>query len=425
MPEPELAGLLRERAAEHAVPGAALGVLRDGVVTVAYAGVADVTTGEPVTAETRFAVGSLAKSMVATVVARLADEGRLSLDDAVAGHVPELRGAGWAQRATVRDLLANRSNVPLTDELEFSTFPGEDDEVLARLAARVATEEPAAPVWSYSNVGWALLGRAIETATGLVWDEAMRAELLVPLGMDETTFVHSPVAEPRAAGHDVTADGPVPAEAWTPRALAPAGTTILATLTDMLRFAEAHLSDPALAVLRVPHAEIRIHGWLDGWGLGWARFDCDGGPLWGWDGLLSGQRGILRILPEQRSAAVLLTNGSTGRALYRTLFPELMGAWFDVGVPALRLEASPGAASDLSRFAGVYAWPDRRCTVSATDSGLVLEADGRTQDALPIDDRAFLVDAADPDNPAVTFGAFDAAGRPEVLYLMLWGLPRR
>ena len=50
--------------------------------------------------------------------------------------------------------------------------------------------------------------------------------------------------------------------------------------------------------------------------------------------------------------------------------------------------------------------------------------EGRETEAHPIDDRVFLVDAQDPDNPTVTFGAFDAAGRPSVLYDMLWGLPR-
>ena len=104
----DLAGLLGEHMSTHAVPGAAIGVLRDTAVTVAYSGVADATTGEPVTAATRFAVGSLAKSMVATVIARLAEAGRWSLEDPVATHVPELGGVDWAARATLRDLLANR-----------------------------------------------------------------------------------------------------------------------------------------------------------------------------------------------------------------------------------------------------------------------------------------------------------------------------
>jgi CubicO group peptidase (beta-lactamase class C family) len=420
----DLAGLLGEHRSMHAVPGAAIGVIRDTAVTAAYCGVADATTGEPVTADTRFAVGSLAKSMVATVIARLAEAGRLSLDDPVTVHVPELRGAGWAQRATVRDLLANRSRLPLRAQVEFSAFQGNSDDVLSRFAAMLATGAPTARFWSYSNAGWCLLGRVIETVTGRTWEEAMQTQLLVPLAMAQTTFVTSPVAEPRAVGHRPTPDGPVPVEPWTPRSHGPAGSTLLSTLGDLLRFARSHLEDPALAVLRSPHAQVRIYAWLDAWCLGWAWYDWDGGPVWGWDGLISGSRAVVRLVPQQRGAVVLLTNGSTGRVLYRSLFPILMQAWFGIGMPALRLEPSPGGAGDLARYAGVYAWPDRRWEVTASDAHLVMDHDGAAIQALPLDDRTFLVDADDPDTPTVTFGGFDASGRPAVLYDMLWGLPR-
>ena len=129
-------------------------------------------------------------------------------------------------------------------------------------------------------------------------------------------------------------------------------------------------------------------------------------------------------MPDQQSAVVLMTNSSTGRAMYRSLFADLMGSLFGIGVPPLHLDPSPGAAGDLSRFAGVYAWPDRRVEVTATGSGLLIREEHVETEALPLDERTFVVDPADPDNPTVTFGTFDAAGRPRVLYLMLWGLPR-
>jgi CubicO group peptidase (beta-lactamase class C family) len=296
--------------------------------------------------------------------------------------------------------------------------------VLSHFAATIATGAPTARFWSYTNAGWCLLGRAIETLTGRTWEEAMRAQLLAPLAMHQTTFTSSPVAEPRAVGHRLTPDGPVPVEPWTPRSHGPAGSTLLSTLGDLLRFARRHLADPSLAVLRSPHAEVRIRAWLDAWCLGWARFDWDGGQVWGWDGLISGSRAILRIMPEHRGAVVLLTNGSTGRALYRSLFPILMQAWFGIAMPALRLDSSPGAAGDLARFAGVYAWPDLRWEVTARDTHLLMQGDGGAVEALPLDDCTFVVDANDPDTPTVTFGGFGASGRPAVLYQMLWGLPR-
>ena len=110
--------------------------------------------------------------------------------------------------------------------------------------------------------------------------------------------------------------------------------------------------------------------------------------------------------------------------MYRSLFADLMASLCGIGVPPLRLDAAAGRAGDLSRFAGVYAWPDRQVEVTATANGLLINGEDGQAEALPLDERTFVADRADPDNPAVTFGAFDAAGRPRVLYDMLWGLPR-
>jgi len=411
MTEKELGRLLREGIARHGVAGAALGVFDDGDLAIATAGVADAATGEPVTAETRFALGSLTKSMMATVFARLADAGRLTLDDVVAAHVPEVRGTRWGEQATLRELLGNRSRVPLRAEWEFAGVDGDADVVLSRLAMTVATAEPAGEFWSYSNTGWGILGRALESVSGESWEDAMREHLFAPLDLTETTFATAPAAEPRASGHDAAH---APVEPWTPLALRPAGSTVLSTARDLLRFARAHLEDGSLAGLRVPQTDVALHAWFDAWCLGLARI----GGLYGWDGVLPGQRSVLRLDPDRRRAVVLLTNDDNGRALYRSLLPELLD------VPPLDLEPRPGAAGDLSRYAGLYAWPDRRWNVSATEDRLRIERDGSVLEALPIDERTFLVDANDPDIPTVTFGTFDADGRPGVLYHMLWGYPR-
>jgi len=281
-----------------------------------------------------------------------------------------------------------------------------------------------AAVWSYSNTGWCLLGRAMETITGLVWEDAMRASLLGPLGLIDTTFAIGSDGESCATGHEVTRDGFVEVEAWNPRNLGPAGSTVLSTVGDLLRLADYHLREPAMAGLRQTHAEIRIHGWLDAWCLGLARFDWPAGPVWGWDGLLRGQRAALRIMPDKHAAVVLLTNSDRGRALYWSMFPELVRAYFDIDMPALRLTPTPGAAGDLSRFAGVYAWPDLRWTVAVEGEALILDGPSGTIRAMPIDETTFVVDADSPDNPTVTFGNFGVDGRACVLYQMLWGLPR-
>jgi CubicO group peptidase (beta-lactamase class C family) len=324
----------------------------------------------------------------------------------------------------VLDLLANRSRLPLRAELEFTDFSSEEDDVLSRFAAEIASREPIAGFWSYTNAGWCLLGRAIEELTGLTWEEAMRATLLAPVGMDETAFRTQTPTEPCASGHKVTADGPTPVEPWAPQALGPAGSTLLSTLSDMLRFASLHLEDPYLAALRAPQAEVRIHGCLDAWCLGWGRFDWDDGPVWGWDGVISGQRAILRIMPERHGAVVLLTNGNTGRAVYRSLFGELMPGV----VGHQRAAAAPRAVTRCRRRSVAIR---RRLRVA----GQVVDCAGDRRRARrggrrphnrgdSVDDRSFLVDARDPDNPSVPFGALDSSGRPGARYVMLWELPR-
>ena len=426
MIEDELGTLLAAHADRHSVPGAAIGILRGGVVTTATYGTANIGTGQAVTAETRFSAGSLTKSMVATVIAALADAGRLSLNDPVSVHVPELRAGGWADRATVLDLLANRSGLPLSAAVEFgfSSHRDTDDRALARLVAEIGADRPASAIWSYTNVGWCVLGRVIETVTGDTWEVAMRHHLFDRAGMTSTTFATGSEPVRRIVGYDVTRSGAVAVEPLVSRAYGPAGTSVVSTVTDLLRFARLHLEDPSLAALRVAGADVSIRGWFDAWCLGWARFEWEGGRVWGWDGLINGERSTLRILPGHDAAFVLLTNSSSGRALYRTLFSELMPTLFGITVPSLRLDPSPGSAGDLTRFAGVYGWPDREIEVTATARSLRIRTEQGETEALPIDDRVFLVDALDPDNPTVTFGAFDAAGRPKVLYDMLWGLPR-
>ena len=112
------------------------------------------------------------------------------------------------------------------------------------------------------------------------------------------------------------------------------------------------------------------------------------------------------------------------RVIQRSSVQFVVNALFGIGIPPLRLEAVAGGAGDLSRFAGDYAWPDRRIEVTVTGPNLTITTGRGTTEAVPVDERIFVVDAADPDNPTVTFAEPDAAGRPRVLYVMLWGLPR-
>ena len=106
-------------------------------------------------------------------------------------------------------------------------------------------------------------------------------------------------------------------------------------------------------------------------------------------------------MPEQRAAVVLLTNGSTGRAMYRSLFADLIDPSFGITFPPLHLDLSTAAAGELSRFAGIYAWPDRRVEVTATARGLLIATGSEKTEALKVGERTFLIDGRDPDDPTI------------------------
>jgi hypothetical protein len=156
-----------------------------------------------------------------------------------------------------------------------------------------------------------------------------------------------------------------------------------------------------------------------------ARFDWPGGPGWGWDGLVTGERAVLRILPEHGAAVAFLSNADRGRALYGRCSPKVMAAEFGIQVPPLRLTPAPGAVATLPGTPACNAWPDQRVEVTAQADHLRIKDTDQTLLAQPIDDRTFLVDHRRSRQPHVTFADFDEAGRPHVLYLMVWALPRQ
>jgi CubicO group peptidase (beta-lactamase class C family) len=151
--------------------------------------------------------------------------------------------------------------------------------VLSRFATEIASGVPTAGLWSYSNAGFCLLGRVIETVTGSVWEQAMRGRLLESAAMSGFTFVTGKAAPQRASGHDITPDGPAPVDPLITRTYGPAGTSAICSVSDLLRFARMHLEKPSLAILHSVQAEIKIAGWARFVAPGVGLFDWTGGPV--------------------------------------------------------------------------------------------------------------------------------------------------
>lgn len=189
--------------AEARVPGCSIAVVdRAGLIWSDGVGWADLHDKRPAASSTFYHLFSGTKLFTATAVLRLADEGRLSLEDRVARFVPT--SADALGPITVRDLLTHRSG--LRDSLRAFlavTLPPQalpsSAATLARYPIR-ATRPPGGRV-EYRNVNYTLLGAVITRVSGLEYIDYVERTILEPLGMRASFGLDTSMRERAATGY--------------------------------------------------------------------------------------------------------------------------------------------------------------------------------------------------------------------------------
>lgn len=167
-------------------PGCAVGVSRDGTVlaTRAY-GLADVERRTPLTARTRFDIGSTHKQFVAAAILLLVEDGRLRLSDDIRTILPELPDYGHV--VTVDHLLTHTGGI--RDWTALLPIAPEGTEVLPLILRQRGLNFTPGTEWSYSNSGYVLLKEIVARRSGLTFAEFARTRLFEPLGMRDSEYV--------------------------------------------------------------------------------------------------------------------------------------------------------------------------------------------------------------------------------------------
>lgn len=171
------------------VPGAAIAVILDGtpIYSSAY-GLRDRERALPVRTDTPFEIGSITKQFTAAAIVQLQEAGKLQLDDPLARYLPH---APHAAEVTLRQLLTHTSGLheyfdgPEAEVDHLATRPITFKRLIARIADR-PLDFPPGTRWSYSNTGYALLGKVIETVSGERYRDYLQRHMLTPLGMTRT-----------------------------------------------------------------------------------------------------------------------------------------------------------------------------------------------------------------------------------------------
>jgi CubicO group peptidase (beta-lactamase class C family) len=366
------------------VPGFVAGIWWDGESCEAAAGTANLNTGAPMTADTAFLLGSISKVLVTSMLMRFVERGQVRLDDRVIDHLPDFRlGDGaTAEALRVRNLVNHSSGI---DAADYAPELGRGADAISRYMAALASVGQLYPLGrhiSYCNPAFVIAGRLMEVLSGETFDTLIRREIFTPTGMERSvTSGDEAILHRAAVGHIVDPETNVPRATrrfMLPYSLAPAGSTIITTIPDLLRFARVHLdagvtpegerilspeSVEAMATESIREEEMGGFAVGLGWllpAMGSTRVLMHTGGSYG--GISS-----LIVVPEKHFACAAFGNSTTTAPIHQKLHDFVLQEL--LGMPAPAVIAPRTIEVDPSRYAGTYHKQHQTITIASGENG--------------------------------------------------------
>lgn len=260
-------GAIRPLMAEHGVPGMAVGITIDGQAYFFNYGVASKQTNTPVGEATLFELGSVSKTLTATLGSYAQVLGKLSLDDHPGKYMPQLKGSAIDQASVLHFGTYTAGGLPLQ-------FPdGVTDDTMAGYFLEWKPDAVPGVQRRYSNVSLGLFGYLTALALKADFGDAMEQQLFPQLGL-KNTYIRVPESEMRhyAWGYNKE-NKPV---RMNPGALARQGYGARSNAADMIRFVQANIAPGALqepmrrAVMGTQVGYFRAGTMVQG--LGWEQY---------------------------------------------------------------------------------------------------------------------------------------------------------
>lgn len=216
------------------IHGMAVGVIAAGKPYVFNYGMASVEVGQPVTDQTLFELGSVSKTLTATLASYAQVNGELSLSDSTSKYLPALRGTKFGAVRLVNLGTHTPGGVPLQVPDEIKS----DKDLIGYLKAWHPTYEPGT-YRTYSNLGIGMLGAIAAKSMGDNFESLMQKRLFPALGMKHT-YIDVPEARKADYAQGYTKQGaPI---RMTPGVLSAQAYGVKTTAADMLRFVQENMN---------------------------------------------------------------------------------------------------------------------------------------------------------------------------------------
>lgn len=321
---------LRRMAERPNMVGLAVGIVENGRITFLNGyGETFEGSGEQVTPETVFRWASLSKGVASTMVAKLAEEGRLSFDQPVATVAPSLHLPGRNElKATVGDVLSHRLGL-YRNAFDNKLEEGQDVTFLRGTLATLNSICPPGTCWSYQNIAYDAASEMVGRVSGVRYQEAVERELFAPLGMTSASvtidgLVHSKSwARPHSVGRRPLAVKDVyykvPAAGGVNSNIKDLTLWMLAQLGEMPQVLSHQLLDTIHQPrVKTPGERGRLRKFLERlgeaqYGYGWRSYDYAGHHIIGHRGGVDGYRSLILFDPRLKSGVVALWNSNTSQ----------------------------------------------------------------------------------------------------------------
>ena len=310
--------------------GMAVGIVENGRITFLNGyGETLEGSGEKVSPETVFRWASVSKGVAATMVAKLAEEGKLSFDQPVATVAPSLHLPGRNEMvATVGDVLSHRLGL-YRNAFDNKLEEGQDAKFLRGTLATLNSICPPGTCWSYQNVAYDAASEMAAKVSGVRYQDLVKRDLFGPLGMTSATLNRDGLVHARswARPHSV---GRRPLEVSDNYYRVPAAGGVNSNIKDMSLWMLAQmgempqvLSPKLLETIHAPRVKTpgergRMRKFLErlgeaDYGYGWRSYVYAGHHIVGHRGGVDGYRSLILFDPRMKSGVVALWNSNTSQ----------------------------------------------------------------------------------------------------------------
>ncbi|MFL6780516.1 MAG: serine hydrolase domain-containing protein [Sphingomicrobium sp.] len=321
---------LKQLMTKPAMVGLAVGVVENGRITFLHGyGETVAGSGEPVTPDTVFRWASVSKGVAATMVAKLAEQGKIDLKAPVVNYAPDLKlPASNEYKASVADLLSHRLGL-YRNAYDNKLEEGQDPSFLRTQLALLNPTCPPGTCWSYQNVAYDASSEMVSRATGLPYEQAVRRYLFNPIGMTSGSVSLAGLegsrswARPHSTGKRplpmVDTYYKVPGAGGINSNIKDMSLWMLAQMGEMPDVLDGNVLDTIHAPYVVtPGERGRLRKFLErlgtAWyGFGWRSYDYAGHHIVGHRGGINGYRSLILFDPAKKSGVVALWNSNTNQ----------------------------------------------------------------------------------------------------------------